>query len=297
MKKIKLLCLLAVLILVTVILFTGCESAQDDEVVLTYQTWTESYILGDIFRIMIEEHTEIPLKIVELESFALQFEAYKAEEVDIMLGYTSTIYMNVFGDTGLRDPDMVYDYVKEESKKEYNIIWLERLGFYNNYDLAVRSEVAEEYNLKTYSDLAEVSENLVIAADINFMDKPDAYPLLQEIYGMKFKEVKAVGVTLKYPIIANGEADVVNSYTTDAKIKELGLKVLKDDKNAFPPYDASAMVRAEVLEKHPQLKEIFNKLAGKINTDEMRTMNYLVSVEHKNSEVVARDFLEKKGLI
>ena len=297
MKKIKLLCLLAVLILVTVILFTGCESAQDDEVVLTYQTWTESYILGDIFRIMIEEHTEIPLKIVELESFALQFEAYKAEEVDIMLGYTSDIYMNVFGDTGLRDPDMVYDYVKEESKKEYNIIWLERLGFYNNYDLAVRSEVAEEYNLKTYSDLAEVSENLVIAADINFMDKPDAYPLLQEIYGMKFKEVKAVGVTLKYPIIANGEADVVNSYTTDAKIKELGLKVLKDDKNAFPPYDASAMVRAEVLEKHPQLKEIFNKLAGKINTDEMRTMNYLVSVEHKNSEVVARDFLEKKGLI
>ncbi len=297
MKKIKLLCLFVVLILVTVILFTGCESAQDEEVVLTYQTWTESYILGDIFRIMIEEHTEIPLKIIELESFALQFEAYKAEEVDIMVGYTSTIYMNVFGDNGLRDPDKVYDYVKEESKEKYNIIWLERLGFYNNYDLAVRSEVAEEYNLKTYSDLAEISENLVIAADINFMDKPDAYPLLQEKYGMEFKEIKTVGVTLKYPTIANGEADVVNSYTTDAKIKELGLKVLKDDKHAFPPYDASAMVRAEVLENHPQLKGILNKLAGKISTDEMRTMNYLVSVEHKDSEVVAKDFLEKEGLI
>ncbi len=297
MKKIKSLCLFVVLILVTVILFTGCESAQDEEVVLTYQTWTEPYILGDIFRIMIEEHTEIPLKIIELESFALQFEAYKAEEVDIMVGYTSTIYMNVFGDNGLRDPDKVYDYVKEESKEKYNIIWLERLGFYNNYDLAVRSEVAEEYNLKTYSDLAEVSENLVIAADVNFMDRPDTYPLLQEKYGMKFKEIKTVGVTLKYPTIANGEADVVNSYTTDAKIKELGLKVLKDDKHAFPPYDASAMVRAEVLENHPQLKGILNRLAGKISTDEMRTMNYLVSVEHKDSEVVAKDFLEKEGLI
>jgi len=296
MKKRKLLYLFTGLILLVVTL-SGTYASARDEVVLTYQTWTEHYILGDIFRILLEEQTDIPLEISELESFALQLEAYKADHVDIMLGYTASMYMNVFGDTGLRDPDEIFDYVIEKSREEYDLVWLERLGFNNNYDLAVRPEVAEKYDLETYSDLAEVSENLVIAGDINFMDRPDTYPLLQEKYGMDFRDIMTVGVTLKYPTIANAQADVVNSYTTDAKIEELNLTVLEDDKHAFPSYDAAVMVRAEVLEEYPYLEEVLNRLAGKISTDEMRKMNYQVSIEHKDSEVIARDFLEEAGLI
>src|SRR5690554_912073 len=296
MKKRKLLYLFTGLILLVVTL-SGTYASARDEVVLTYQTWTEHYILGDIFRILLEEQTDIPLEISELESFALQLEAYKADNVDIMLGYTASMYMNVFGDTGLRDPDEIFDYVIEKSREEYDLVWLERLGFNNNYDLAVRPEVAEKYDLETYSDLAEVSENLVIAGDINFMDRPDTYPLLQEKYGMDFRDIMTVGVTLKYPTIANAQADVVNSYTTDAKIEELNLTVLEDDKHAFPSYDAAVMVRAEVLEEYPYLEEVLNRLAGKISTDEMRKMNYQVSIEHKDSEVIARDFLEEAGLI
>ncbi|HLV10300.1 MAG TPA: glycine betaine ABC transporter substrate-binding protein [Halanaerobiales bacterium] len=296
MKKRKLLYLFTGLILLVVTL-SGTYASARDEVVLTYQTWTEHYILGDIFRILLEEQTDIPLEISELESFALQLEAYKADHVDIMLGYTASMYMNVFGDTGLRDPDEIFDYVIEKSREEYDLVWLERLGFNNNYDLAVRPEVAEKYDLETYSDLAEVSENLVIAGDINFMDRPDTYPLLQEKYGMDFRDIMTVGVTLKYPTIANAQADVVNSYTTDAKIEELNLTVLEDDKHAFPSYDAAVMVRAEVLEEYPYLEEVLNRLAGKISTDEMRKMNYQVSIEHKDSEIVARDFLEEAGLI
>ena len=289
--------LITVLLLFSFITIVGNCKPGEKEVVLSYQTWAEHMILGEIFYILLEEKTDIPIKVVELDSSAIQWVAMKEGEIDITPFYTANAYMTVLGDTGMRDPDKVYNYVKEQYKEKFNVIILERLGFYNNYDLAVRPEVAEKYNLKTYSDLAKVADQLKIVTDINFLDRADCYPLLQEKYGMAFKEVIAVGVTIKYPTIANKEADVINNYTTDAKIKELGLIVLEDDKHAFPPYDAVPMVRGEILEMYPEIEEVLNLLAGKISTDEMTEMNYMVEIKMEEPEDVARDFLIKEGLI
>ena len=289
--------LITVLLLFSFITIVGNCKPGEKEVVLSYQTWAEHMILGEIFHILLEEKTDIPIKVVELDSSAIQWVAMKEGEIDITPFYTANAYMTVLGDTGMRDPDKVYNYVKEQYKEKFNVIILERLGFYNNYDLAVRPEVAEKYNLKTYSDLAKVADQLKIVTDINFLDRADCYPLLQEKYGMAFKEVIAVGVTIKYPTIANKEADVINNYTTDAKIKELGLIVLEDDKHAFPPYDAVPMVRGEILEMYPEIEEVLNLLAGKISTDEMTEMNYMVEIKMEEPEDVARDFLIKEGLI
>ncbi len=275
----------------------GAPDVDDDPVKLSYQTWTEAMIVGEMFHIMLTEHTDIPIEVVELESFAIQWEAITNDEIDLMGTYTSTGYMTVLGDTGLRDPEEVYDYVKEELKDQYDIVVLDRIGFYNNYDLAVRPEIAEEYGLETYSDLAEVAGELTIAADVNFLDREDTYPLLQEMYGMEFGDIKTVGVTLKYPTIAEGEADVINNYTTDAQIQELGLVVLEDDLNAFPPYDKVSFARAEVLDMYPEIEEVMGRLAGMIDTDEMVAMNYAVEIEEKQPADVARDFLIEKGLI
>lgn len=289
--------LITVLLLFSFITIVGNCKPGEKEVVLSYQTWSEHMILGEIFHILLKEKTDISIKVVELDSTAIQWGAMKEGEIDITPYYSSNAYMIVLGDTGMRDPDKVYNYVKEQYKEKFNVIILERLGFYNNYDLAVRPEVAEKYNLKTYSDLAKVADQLKIVTDINFLDRADCYPLLQEIYGMEFKEVIAVGVTIKYPTIANKEADVINNYTTDAKIKELGLIVLEDDKHAFPPYDGVPMVRGEILEMYPEIEEVLNLLAGKISTDEMTEMNYMVEIKMEEPEDVARDFLIKEGLI
>lgn len=289
--------LITVLLLFSFITIVGNCKPGEKEVVLSYQTWAEHMILGEIFHILLEEKTDIPIKVVELDSSAIQWVAMKEGEIDITPFYTSNAYMTVLGDTGMRDPNKVYNYVKEQYKEKFNVIILERLGFHNNYDLAVRPEVAEKYNLKTYSDLAKVADQLKIVTDINFLDRADCYPLLQEKYWMAFKEVIAVGVIIKYPTIANKEADVINNYTTDAKIKELGLIVLEDDKHAFPPYDAIPMVRGEILEMYPEIEEVLNLLADKISTDEMTEMNYMVEIKMEEPEDVARDFLIKEGLI
>ena len=56
-------------------------------------------------------------------------------------------------------------------------------------------------------------------------------------------------------------------------------------------------MKAELLEKHPELEGVLNKLAGKITESQMSQMNYQVGIEGKKAEDVARDYLVKEGFL
>ncbi len=278
----------------------GCdkESEQADKsVILAQQTWTEASVMADLLKIIIQEKTDIPLKSVDLESEIIQWQAMQQKEVDIWPTYISTLYTSVLKDTGLREPDKVYEYVNKELPAKYDMICSKCFGFSDEYGLAATSQVAEKYDLHTFSDLAKVAGELVLVSDINFMDRPDGFPLIKEKYEMDFKEVKNIGINVKYQALKAGEADIVACYITDAKIDELGLVLLEDDQNAMIPSEGLVLLRGEIGEKYPELEEAINSLAGQISTKEMRNMNYQVEVERKESKDVARDFLKSKGLI
>ena len=104
-------------------------------------------------------------------------------------------------------------------------------------------------------------------------------------------------IGLKYEAIGSGEIDVVNAFSTDGLLKQYDLKVLRDDQNFFPSYQAATLIRQETLDMYPELKEVLNKLAGQISDDEMVELNYLVEKENLDPKEVARKFLEDKGLI
>ncbi|NCC90826.1 MAG: glycine/betaine ABC transporter substrate-binding protein, partial [Spirochaetia bacterium] len=106
-----------------------------------------------------------------------------------------------------------------------------------------------------------------------------------------------LNASLKYQAIGRGDMDVTNAFATDGPIKQYNLKVLTDDLGFFPPYYAAPIVRQEVLEKHPELKDVLNMLAGKLDDATMTELNYLVDVEGKAVEQVAADFLKSQNLV
>jgi len=121
---------------------------------------------------------------------------------------------------------------------------------------------------------------------------------LVKTYGMKFKgEPKKMSVSLKYQAMGSGDIDVTDAFATDGQIKQYNLKVLKDDKNFFPPYYAAPIIRKEVLEKYPELEQILNSLEGLIDDETMMEMNYKIDVDNQDIKKVAEDFLREKGLI
>ena len=105
---------------------------------------------------------------------------------------------------------------------------------------------------------------------------------------------KTMEPKLRYSAIQSGDVNVIDAYSTDGELEQYGLKVLKDDKGLFPPYQGAPLLRKETLQKYPELEKVLNKLSGKITDEEMRKMNYEVNVNGKSSEEVAKQFLQKE---
>lgn len=276
--------------------FAGCGT---DKIVIGSKDFGENIVLGEMFAQLIEKNTDLKVtRKLNMGGTFVCFEAIKKGDIDIYPEYTGTgltaqLKMDVVG-----DPDEAYRVVSEEFDKQYEITWLKPLGFNNTYTLAVTNEVYEQYGIETYSDLAKISDNLVFGAEHEFFDRQDGYDGLVAFYDMTFKgEPKKMNTALKYQAIGNGDMDVTDAFATDGPIKQYKLKVLEDDKGFFPPYYAAPIVRNETLEKHPELSELLDRLGGLLDDAAMTELNYLIDVEGKDVEVVARDFLTEQGLI
>jgi len=127
-----------------------------------------------------------------------------------------------------------------------------------------------------------------------FLERPDGYPGLEEHYGFDIPTVE-MNASLMYEALANDRVDVIAGYSTDGRIKALNLKVLEDDRHYFPPYDCAPLIRSEILDQHPQLEPVLNKLSGRISTEKMTELNNRVDFGGDNEAEVARDFLHGQG--
>ena len=95
----------------------------------------------------------------------------------------------------------------------------------------------------------------------------------------------------------NGRVQIVDAFSTDGLLKKYDLTVLEDDASFFPPYYGVPVVRQDILDTHPELKDIINKMTAKLDTKTMQDLNYQVDVEHRDPKDVAHDFLVKEGLV
>ena len=155
---------------------------------------------------------------------------------------------------------------------------------------------AEELGVVTFSDFAKYSEDFILGAVFEFIDRPDGLPGFQEEYDLEFKDVKGMDHGMMYRSISANEVDVINSYTTDGQLANYDLRVLEDDKSYFPPYHALPLVRKETLEEYPELEEVLSLLEGMIDEEAMQKMNGKVDNDGMMVERVAQEFLIEVGI-
>jgi len=127
-----------------------------------------------------------------------------------------------------------------------------------------------------------------------FMERADGYPGLKRTYQFEMDTME-LDPGLMYRALKNGRVDVICGFSTDGRIKAYDFKILEDDKNYFPPYQAVPLIRGETLRKYPILRDIFAKFKGKITDEQMAELNYRVDRIKESPSKVARDFLEQMG--
>jgi osmoprotectant transport system substrate-binding protein len=283
-----------------IVVFAACgkKEAEVETIKIGHKNYTEARVLGQLFAVMIENHTDYKTDVKELGGTKIAFEALKSGDINLYPEYSGTAYAALLNESGLSDPDEVYQFVKEKLKAENNLEFLKPLGYNNTYTLAVRAETAEKYNLKTFSDIAKVSNELVMGATMEFLEREDGMLGLKKIFpGMEFKEEKALDGGLRYTAIKDSKTDVADAFSTDGKLITYNLVILEDDKNFFPPYYVAPLLNGEFAEAHPEVSEALGKLSGQINETEMQNMNYRADEEGIPARAVAEEFLKEKGLI
>ncbi|MCR3955342.1 MAG: glycine/betaine ABC transporter substrate-binding protein [Gudongella sp.] len=276
---------------------TGCGGSEK-VIKIGHKNYTEQRIVGQLFSKIIEAKTDYETEVTEFGSTSIVFGAIQEDEVDVYGEYTGTAYTALLGESELNDPQEVYDYVKASFEEELNLYWLDAMGFNNTYTFSVVPEVAEEYGLETISDLVEVSDELVLGAVYEFIEREDGLPGVQEFYGgFEFKDVIGLDPGLRYNVVEEKKVDVIDAFSTDGKILVYDLKVLEDDKQFFPPYYAAPVVTEDIYNNYPDVVEALNLLGGVLTDETMQELNYKVGEEGMDPEAVAEEFLTENGII
>ena len=290
------------IILVLFIIIFGAyfslNSKKDKTINIATKPMTEGYILGQMLTELIEQDTDLKVNMttgVGGGTSNIQPAIVKGE-FDLYPEYTGTSWEAVLKKEGSYD-ESKFDELQKEYKEKYNLEYVNLYGFNNTYGLAVNKDIAEKYNLKTYSDLAKVSNNLIFGAEYDFFEREDGYKELQKVYNMNFKKQIDMDIGLKYQAMKDKKIDVMVIFTTDGQLAISDVVVLEDDKKMYPSYRAGTVVRSEILSEYPELKPVLEKLNNILNDKTMADLNYQVESEGKKPEDVAREYLQEKGLL
>lgn len=283
---------------------TGCGEGSKDSITLKIGTqgYAEVEILGEMAKALIEEHT--PHQVEHVTNLGSAFAAYTAttnDELQMHTNFTGTMFLGNLEMTltdEWRDPDKVYQFVKEEVLKNDNLHVFAPFGYNNTYAIAVPRAWAEANNVTKISDLEPYAADMILAVDSYWRSAPgQGYPEFVELYGFEFKQVPEMDFGLMYRSVETGDVDAVCCYSTDGQLTALDLLVLEDDLGFNPPYNGVYVARVDMLEKYPEVKETLEKLEGKIGTEQMQQLNKQVAVDERYPADVAREFLQEMGLI
>jgi glycine betaine/choline ABC-type transport system substrate-binding protein len=271
---------------------TGCVSSSP-RIVLCSKNFTEQLILGELLAQTIEAQTDLQVERRFNLAGELCHQALVAGQVDLYVEYTGTAFTNILKQKPISDAKAVFNQVKSSYAQTYQVAWMPPLGFNNSFAMVVRGDDAKQFNWKTISDLEPKSPQIRFGCGYEFVEREDGLPGLTKTYNLKFSEpAKTMDLSLIYQALAEKQVDLVAGGTTDALIDVLGLVVLEDDKNYFPPYEAAPIVRQETLDRYPQLNSVLQQLGGTISASEMRQLNYEVDGKQRSYEEVVQEFLK-----
>ena len=280
------------------------QVAAEEEITIGGKNFTEQYILPELAKILLEENGfEVNLKTGVGSTVVRQ--SLENDQIDFYYEYTGTAYTVYYKQNDrdvMTDKDRCYEWVKQADAKE-GLVWLDRVKFNNTYTLMMRGDQAQKLGIASISDLSrylnEHPGELVIGVNAEFWERPDGFKPLMKLYGFQvpYDKVKKMDSGLVYMALKEKQVDVSMGFATDGRIAAFGFVNLVDDKSYFPIYNPAPVVRAQVLKRYPQIRQILKPIAKNLTTQEMQKLNAMVDIEHKQIDKAAKDWLKTKGLL
>lgn len=266
---------------------TAVAASKGDESPLRIgsKRFTESYILAELLAQQAAPYARTPPQVRQgLGNTSIVYEALRSGQIDLYPEYAGTISQEI-----LKSPDPMTLAQMHQALAPLSLGVGVPLGFNDGYALAMRAADAKARGVRTLSDMASHQE-LKLGLTNEFMGRTDGWRGLAQRYGLTHTPT-GLDHGLAYDAIGAKQVDVIDIYTTDAKIDALGLHVLVDDKQYFPRYDAVLLYRLDVPQRYPKEWAALRALDGRINEAMMIAMNARAELQGMDFDVIARDQL------
>jgi osmoprotectant transport system substrate-binding protein len=262
------------------------------------KNFTEELILGEMYAALLEHAGLTVERRLNLGSTQVVMPALARGDIDLYPEYTGTALLVVLKHAPIADRQAVYELVKAEYAKQYQLVVLDPAPMNDTQALATTPAIAAKYGLRTLSDCSRAASKLRLGAPHEFLERPDGLPGLIKAYGgFAFAKVVPVDIGLKYKALETGAVDIVVAFGTDGQIDADHLVVLEDDRRFFPPYPVAPVVRAQALQAYPSIAPTLNRLAPLLTDTVMRHLNYQVDGMRQEPADVAHAFLTQASLL
>jgi len=252
------------------------------------KAFTESVVLGEILAGLARSEGRTAIHFQQLGGTKLVYTALQNGDVDAYVDYTGTIAEEIFAGENVGDEQAMRERLRRDG-----ILVSRALGFNNRYEMGMKREQAEKLGIEKISDLTR-HPGFRFGFSNEFMDRQDGWKSLRRHYGLPQTRVRGVEHAVAYEQLDDGAIDVMDVYTTDAKIKRYDIKVLEDDRKFFPRYDAVVLYRTDLEERYPDVAAAFRKLEDRIDRSRMLALNVRATIDHVPESKVAADFLKKE---
>ena len=273
--------------LVLVAAVSAATGAEAKDLVVGSKRFTESYILGEILtQTLVAAGTPASHK-PGLGNTGILEQALASGAVDLYPEYTGTIVRELLKREGNPSLEELNRWLAPRGLKA-----AVPFGFNNTYALAMTEAEAAARGIRRISDLFKPgAPGLRFGLSHEFLERADGWPALVRAYGGASATPRPTGLDhgLAYDAVAGGKVDVIDVYSTDAKLGRLALRVLQDDRAFFPKYDAVVLMRTAV-DASP-----LASLSGRIDAAAMIAMNGQVELDGLSFAQAARRFLAERA--
>lgn len=285
--------------ILAVIGLLATPAAAADHIVVGSKIFTEGYVLGEIAAQSMEASAPpVPVeRKFGMGSTGILYTALQSGAIDVYADYTGTLAQAI-----LKQPDLKSLGQLQSELGKVGIVISGPLGFANTYALAVREDFAQHQGLRSISDLIRLNSTLRAGFSYEFMDRADGYPGLSQRYqlGLASTNVHRMEHSLTYEAIGQGSVDVIDVYSTDAKIRKFKLRVLEDDRHYFPDYQAVWVARAGFIQRYPRQWQALRQWEGRISLSTMQDLNAQADIDKRSAAQIAAGLrgtkTEKEGL-
>ena len=267
--------------------------------------FTEQLILGQITLQALENAGATVNDQIGLAGTVAARKALESGEIDMYWEYTGTGWITHLGHTKpIPNRQKQFEAVAKEDLGN-DIKWLSPPAPANNtYAIAVRSEAYDKLGVKKLSDfkqlIEENPEEATVCVGTEFSTRDDGLPGVEKAYNFEFPKENIVKIDegLIYQQTDKGkQCNFGEVFQTDGRIEALDLELIEDDKSFFPIYNPALNVSKEVIEKNPQIAELFAPISKKLTTEELQKLNAKVDVQGQLEDQVAEEWLKENGFI